>query len=376
LLTPFRPPPAFLPAPAGETEARIRTAFASARARAPCVLFLDEVDALAPSREAGGGGGPAASESDARAVAALLACMDGLAAKAAGAASGGAVFVLAATNRAAAVDAALRRPGRLDAEVLVGAPGEDDRCAILRACLGRYSLHPHLQAPDALQPLARGMHGYVGADIDAVAREAAACAVRRACLPAPAAAASRAEPSPPPCFVTLADVRAALRVVQPSALREVAVEVPAVLWGDIAGQADVKARLLEAVEWPLTHAAAFARMGIRPPRGVLLYGPPGCSKTLMAKAMASQGRMHFISVKGAWAGLGGAATMLLAGPTAGRAPALAPAPPPLLPRTPPLALPRRRRPRALQLLRGGQREGGGGGVCAGPLRRALRRVLR
>jgi len=211
------------------------------------VLFLDEVDALAPSREAGGGG-PAASESDARAVAALLACMDGLAAKAAGGAGGSGVFVLAATNRAAAVDAALRRPGRLDAEVLVGAPGEDDRCAILRACLGRYSLHPHLQAPGALQPLARGMHGYVGADIDAVAREAAACAVRRACLPAPAAAASRTEPLPPPCCIALADVRAALRVVQPSALREVAVEVPAVSWGDIAGQADVKARLLEAVE--------------------------------------------------------------------------------------------------------------------------------
>jgi AAA family ATPase len=226
--------------------------------------------------------------------------MDGLAAKAAGGTGRGGVFVLAATNRAAAVDAALRRPGRLDSEVLVGAPGEDERCAVLRACLGRYSLAPHLQAPDALQPLARGMHGYVGADIDAVAREAAACAVRRACLSASAPAASPAEHPPPPCCITLADVRAALRVVQPSALREVAVEVPAVAWGDIAGQADVKARLLEAVEWPLTHAAAFARMGIRPPRGVLLYGPPGCSKTLMAKAMASQGRMHFISVKGAW----------------------------------------------------------------------------
>lgn len=356
---------------AGETESRLRAAFATARSRAPCILFCDELDALAPRRGGGAGAGASssggASESDARIVAALLACMDGLAAKvgadapgtpadsdhattsaatagssaeygafkgSASAASGStaqhlsataSVFILAATNRAAAIDPALRRPGRLDVEIAVPAPSEAGRRRILATCLSRYACEPGLLEAEAdraasadgvaradgaaasaganavtesavLRDIASRTHGFVGADLDALAREAAAAAVRRACMATPGAfAAGSADAGP---RISAGDVFAALRRVQPSALREVAVEVPNVKWTDIAGQADVKRRLLEAVEWPLMHAAAFTRMGIRPPRGVLLYGPPGCSKTLMAKAMASESAMNFISVKG------------------------------------------------------------------------------
>jgi AAA family ATPase len=294
----------------GETEARIKKAFQAARERSSitpggggCILFIDEVDGLAPRRDAGVGGGSSFSEVDARVVATLLACMDGLVSKSSTAAttgaSGGPVFILAATNRASAVDPALRRPGRLDTEILVSAPSEAERRIILKRCLRKYSGNgsttttegsPRIDQDLAvISQISRVTHGYVGADLDSLAREAAACAVRRACMEGTGTASVQILPS---------DLHAALRVVQPSALREVSVEVPHVRWSDIAGQEATKRRLLEAVEWPLTHAEAFKRMGIRPPRGVLLYGPPGCSKTLMAKAMATESSMNFISVKG------------------------------------------------------------------------------
>jgi AAA family ATPase len=188
--------------------------------------------------------------------------------------------------------------------------------------LARY---PHELAPSDIANVAARLHGYVGADIASLCREAALCAWRRQCASAPQSAAPPTDaaeaglsqafaalklegsdsttllqapvPAPAP-NLTLADITAGARRVQPSALREVHVEAPSVSWADIGGQEDAKARLREAVEWPLAHPEAFVRMGIRPPKGVLLYGPPGCSKTMMARAMATEGRMNFVAVKG------------------------------------------------------------------------------
>jgi SpoVK/Ycf46/Vps4 family AAA+-type ATPase len=278
----------------GQSEAALRRAFAEA---AGGLLFIDEVDSVAPSRAGGGG------EVETRLVATLLTLMDRLAL------SGdapGPTFVLAATNRVTAVDAALRRPGRFDREIDVPVPSQAARADILRACLRRY---PHGLGEADIAAVADGLHGFVGADIAAVCKEAALLALRRELQRAGAAegddvAAALSqlllEPrSPPPSpAITVDDVRAGARRVQPSAIREIAVEVPTVTWADVGGQEDVKAQLQEAVEWPLLHAAAFTALGIRPPHGVLLYGPPGCSKTMMARAMASTGRMNFVAVKG------------------------------------------------------------------------------
>ena len=411
------------------------------------VIFIDEIDGLAPRRDGGAGGG--GGEVEARVVAALLACMDGIDSDSDNSASsvstannhdlaspdttasirsienlsaptdasspqppkqqGTRVFVLAATNRASAVDPALRRPGRFDREISVPIPTTPERAAILRTCLAGYPTALSSDFPNstavagasssdtafdaAVMSLAADMHGYVGADIAAVVREGALAALRR-CMAAsstlyssassssassnsnsgdtgadtdagvasltaglrglsichPSATSSAAsslafDSRSTNVAITIADLRQGLARVQPSAIREIAVEVPTVRWSDIGGQEDVKQRLREAVEWPLTHPGAFSRLGIRPPRGVLLYGPPGeqsmsassatvwccaadiracsfsyyrvnrilpcvstvnvevhciagCSKTMMAKAMASQGRMNFLAVKG------------------------------------------------------------------------------
>jgi len=265
----------------GDGEAGVRGAFAAARALAPAVLLLDEVDSLAPGRERGAAG------ASARMAAALGAEMDAL--SAAGAPR---VAVVAATNRPGAVDQSLRRPGRFGREVEVGVPGPAQREEILRAHLRgvRHAL------PDAaVAEAARRAHGYVGADLAALCSEAALSALRRAVSPGPAAGDAAGDGD---LVVTAADLAAAETRVRPSAVREVALEVPRVSWGDVGGLGAVKQSLREAVEWPVRHAAALRGAGAEPPRGVLLYGPPGCAKTLLARAVASEAEMNFLSVKG------------------------------------------------------------------------------
>ncbi|KXS21718.1 AAA-domain-containing protein [Gonapodya prolifera JEL478] len=238
------------------------------------VVFIDEIDALAPSRDSA-----SASDVDRRVVGALLTLMDGL-----GDPNEPRVVVVAATNRPGSVDSALRRAGRFDIEVEVGVPNEKARSDILKVLLAQV---PNNLTDEEIRVLGGRAHGYVGADLSGVVREAGAKVVREV------ASAKRQTV----CLIA-EDLEAAMKVVGPSSMREVALEVPRVPWSSIAGQHVTKLRLREAVEWPLRHPQAFIRMGIRPPRGVLLYGPPGCSKTLMAKALATETGLNFMAVKG------------------------------------------------------------------------------
>ncbi|XP_055000892.1 ribosome biogenesis protein SPATA5 isoform X2 [Sorex araneus] len=248
----------------------------------PSIIFIDELDALCPRREG------AQSDVDKRVVASLLTLMDGLGAEG----SEGRVLVLGATNRPEALDTALRRPGRFDQEVEIGVPSAEGRLDILRKLL--HSV-PHGLTDTDLLRLAGSAHGYVGADLRALCNEAGLCALRRAQGKQPHVPDSRLAAS---VTVTLQDFLQAMNEVRPSAMREVAVDVPSVSWSDIGGLEEIKLKLKQAVEWPQRHPEAFLRMGIRPPKGVLLYGPPGCSKTMIAKALASESGLNFLAVKG------------------------------------------------------------------------------
>jgi AAA family ATPase len=252
------------------------------------VIFLDEVDALAPARGGGAGGGGGAA---ARLVAALAGEMDALAA------AGARVAVLAATNRVEALDAALRRPGRFDREVEVPAPSPAERAEILEVFLARLA---HALPPAAAAHLAADAHGFVAADLEALCADAAMGALRRAVAGGAGGGAGAEEPSasPSPLLVLEADFAAARARARPSALREVGLEVPRVRWADIGGGAALKRQLREAVEWPFSRGAALAALGAAPPRGVLLFGPPGCSKTLLARAVAAEAGLSFLAVKG------------------------------------------------------------------------------
>ncbi|MBI1867376.1 MAG: CDC48 family AAA ATPase [Methylocystis sp.] len=265
----------------GESEAQLRKIFEDARRRAPCIIFFDEIDSLAPKRERVEG------EVEKRVVAQLLALMDGLKSR-------GDVIVMAATNRLNSIDPALRRPGRFDREIAIGIPNEQAR----REILDIYARGMPLAADVDLADLAGRTHGFTGADLNAVCREAAMAALRRQLPqlslvsgPIPYEALMAME-------VRMADFREGLSEVAPSGLREVAVEVPNVRWDEVGGLEPIKATLKEAIAWPLSQPLLFEKIGLQPPRGILLHGPPGNGKTLLVKALASQSNLNFISVKG------------------------------------------------------------------------------
>ena len=265
----------------GESEAHLRKIFDEAARQAPSIIFLDELDAIAPKRE------QVVGDVEKRVVAQLLALMDGLAKRQH-------VIVIGATNIPNALDPALRRPGRFDREISISIPDRDGRREILEI----HSRGMPLAADVEMERLAAITHGFVGADLEALCREAAMICLRGILPEINFAAAEIPYETLGKLEVQMAHFLQALQEVDPSAIREVFVEVPDVHWDDVGGLQDIKRQLVESVEWPLKHAALFARAGIRPPKGVLLSGPPGCGKTLLAKAVANESQVNFISVKG------------------------------------------------------------------------------
>ncbi|KAL1262269.1 hypothetical protein QQF64_007534 [Cirrhinus molitorella] len=266
----------------GETEGRLREIFTQASQRQPAIIFIDELDALCPKREG------AQNEVEKRVVATLLTLMDGIGSEG----HSGQLLVLGATNRPHALDPALRRPGRFDKELEIGVPNADGRMDILQKQLRSM---PCEVTDEELRELADAAHGYVGADLTAVCKEAGLHALRRVLGSTPALSDVEVMNN---VKVTTSDLRLAVTEVKPSAMREVAIDVPKVRWSDIGGMQEVKMALKQAVEWPLRHPEAFSRLGITPPKGVLLYGPPGCSKTMIAKALANESQLNFLSIKG------------------------------------------------------------------------------
>jgi transitional endoplasmic reticulum ATPase len=265
----------------GESEAHLRKIFEEAARKGPSIIFLDEIDAIAPRRE------NTVGEVEKRVVAQLLALMDGLQKRRQ-------LIVIAATNLPNLLDPALRRPGRFDREISIPIPDRSGREEIL----GVHSRGMPLAADVEISRLAEITHGYVGADLEALCREAAMICLRRIMPEIDFALARIPYEQLAKLEVGKEDFLDALREVEPSAMREVFVEVPDVRWEDVGGLEPVKQRLVEAVEWPLQHAELFERGGIRPPKGILLTGPPGCGKTMLAKAIANESRVNFISVKG------------------------------------------------------------------------------
>ncbi|KAA0000060.1 MAG: CDC48 family AAA ATPase [Thermoplasmata archaeon] len=264
----------------GQSEENLRKTFEEAEKNAPSIIFIDEIDAIAPKREEVHG------EVERRVVSQLLTLMDGLKGR-------GKLIVIGATNRPDSLDPALRRPGRFDREIEIGVPDRNGRKEILQIHTRGMPLADDVD----LDSLADITHGFVGADLAALAREAAMNALRRY-LPE----IDLDKPIPTEILekmvVTMKDFKEALKAIEPSALREVLIEIPKVKWSDIGGLHEVKQRLREAVEWPLKNPKVFKRMGIRPPKGILLYGPPGTGKTLLAKAVATESEANFLSIKG------------------------------------------------------------------------------
>ncbi|MCD6558425.1 MAG: CDC48 family AAA ATPase, partial [Palaeococcus sp.] len=327
----------------GESEERLREIFKEAQENSPSIIFIDEIDAIAPKRE------EVTGEVEKRVVSQLLTLMDGLKSR-------GKVIVIAATNRPDALDPALRRPGRFDREIEVGVPDKQGRKEILQIHTRGMPLEPAYDKQDVLKilrtfireerykkeklealieeiegtkdeleikeilkseneiygevkaklvdkmldELANRTHGFVGADLAALAREAAMVVLRR--LIKERKVNPEEEKIPPEVLqalkVTREDFYEALKMVEPSALREVMIEVPNVRWSDIGGLEDVKQTLKEAVEWPLKYPKAFQKLGVNPPKGILLYGPPGTGKTLLAKAVATESEANFIGIRG------------------------------------------------------------------------------
>jgi transitional endoplasmic reticulum ATPase len=267
----------------GQSEAQLRNIFEEARRKAPAIIFIDEIDAIAPRRTDLSGD----RQVERRVVAQLLAIMDGLESR-------GNVIVIAATNIPDTLDPALRRPGRFDREIEVGVPDRAGR----REILDIHTRGMPLGADVDLDRLANRTHGFVGADIAALCREAAMSALRRLMPEIDFSQAQIPYESLMALEVLQADFDAANTEVEPSAMREVFTEVPDVSWDDVGGLQDVKQMLAETVEWPLRYGKLFARVNVRVPKGILLHGAPGTGKTLLAKALARQSEANFISVKG------------------------------------------------------------------------------
>ncbi len=265
----------------GQSEENLRKKFEEAEKNAPSIIFIDEIDAIATKREETRG------EVEKRVVAQLLALMDGLKSR-------GKVIVIAATNVPNILDPALRRPGRFDREIEIAAPNKKGRLDILKI----HTRNMPLAKDVSLKELATTTHGFVGADLAALAKEAAMIVLRRVLPDIKYDEETLPKEVLEKLKITKKDFKEALKVVRPSALREVLVEVPNVKWTDIGGMEKIKQELKEAVEWPLKHPEAFKRLGVSPPKGLLLYGAPGTGKTLLAKAVANESEANFISIKG------------------------------------------------------------------------------
>jgi len=267
----------------GESEARLRSVFEDAQSHAPAIIFIDEIDAIAPKREEMGG----EKQVERRVVAQLLSLLDGLESR-------GHVIVIGATNIPNTIDPALRRPGRFDREISIPIPDKNGRLEIL----GIHTRGMPLAEDVSCEKLAEITHGFVGADLEALAREAAMSALRKI-LPKidfemqdiPYDTLMKLE-------VTMDNFLDAMKEVEPSAIREVFVEIPDVKWSDVGGLEDIKEEMKEAVEWPLKYSDVFKKAGTNPPKGILLYGVPGTGKTLLGKAIATESGVNFISVKG------------------------------------------------------------------------------
>jgi AAA family ATPase len=291
----------------GETESKLRDVFAEARQKSPCIVVLDEVDALVPKREDGAGG-----EVEKRVVATLLTILDGMEDDGE---HGSRVVVIGTTNRPNAIDPALRRPGRFDREIEIGEfsfqpqafgslsdmgstdagiPDAEARFSILDVLLSKT---PHSISKDDLRAIATRAYGYVGADLSAVVREAGTISIKRWLADHPSPTATDITDLNP-LTLTLDDLVASLPSVRPSAMRSLLFESPPIRYSEIGGQDFVIQKLRETVEWPLLHPEAFKRLGVRPPKGVLLYGPPGCSKTILVRACACESGVNFVAVKG------------------------------------------------------------------------------
>jgi transitional endoplasmic reticulum ATPase len=266
----------------GESEANLRKIFDEATRCAPSIIFLDEIDAIAPRRE------KVVGDVEKRVVAQLLALMDGLNQRQN-------VMVIAATNIPNTLDPALRRPGRFDREIAISIPDRIGRREILEI----HTRGMPLASDVDLEHLAATTHGFVGADLEALSREAAMICLRRILPEFDFASAEIPYKALAQLEVHMRDFIEALREVEPSAIREVFVEIPAVGWDEVGGLGDVKRQLVEAVEWPLKYPDLYRQAGVKPPKGILLSGPPGCGKTLLAKAAATETEVNFIAVRGA-----------------------------------------------------------------------------
>ena len=265
----------------GGSEENLREYFEEAEANSPSIIFIDELDAIAPKREETNG------ETERRTVAQLLTLMDGLKSR-------GQVVVIGATNRPDSLDPALRRPGRFDREIEIGVPDAEEREEVLQI----HTRSMPIEKDVDLKKLANTTHGFVGADLESLCKEAAMRVVRRILPEIKNDDEEIPEEVLKKIIVTKNDFKSALKEIQPSALREVLVQVPDVKWDDVGGLEEAKQELQEAIEWPLKYPDTFQKLGVKPPKGTLLYGIPGTGKTLLAKAVAHESDANFISIKG------------------------------------------------------------------------------
>ncbi|TAJ75216.1 MAG: AAA family ATPase, partial [Gallionellaceae bacterium] len=265
----------------GESEERLREIFKQAEENVPSIIFIDEIDSIAPKRDEVSG------EVEKRVVSQLLSLMDGMKSR-------GKVVVIAATNRPDSIDPALRRPGRFDREIEIGIPDDEGRYEILNIHTRGMPLDDKVD----LQQISKITHGFVGADLEILAKESAMRSLRRILPEIDLEEDKISTEILQKIKITREDFRDALKEVRPSALREVLVQVPNVTWDDIGGLDSLKEELREVIEWPLKHKEAFDHLDITPPKGILLHGPPGTGKTLIAKAIAKMTESNFISIKG------------------------------------------------------------------------------